>query len=232
MDSGLPRFTLACILTMSLTSHVHAEAKLKTWSGLPFSATQHEFEQVQPDRVSVSRISISPQGLRSVSVKNPDSDIQGVITIMNFQSGKLWLADPLMKSYVLLEGGKKSQSKEDRRGLFNDKPCDTYTGTKLLGKTVVAGRATQKWLCLGKGKKDSAEQYYDPVLHMVIREVVHGHVSELSEIKPAKQPNTLFLPPAGYKKYSLKEMMLGYARLPEYKKSKSGKSNSQTPDVQ
>jgi hypothetical protein len=213
-----------CVVSIGIVTQAHADNAEKTWNGVPFAAMEYEFEKVQPKRVAVNKLFISSQGMRAESIKNPQSGIVNVMTILNFTSERIWLADNIMKSYVLLEGGKELKGKTGG-GLLSTKVCDNYLSAKKLGKALVGGRNTEKWSCTAKHKKDSAIQYFDPKLRTVIREEVRGHVSELRKIKPGKQDASLFAPPPGYRKYTLQEMMLGYEKLPEYKGKKAEKAD-------
>jgi len=87
------------------------------------------------------------------------------------------------------------------------------------GNERINGRDTEKWswmLSGPDGKMQSATQWYDPELKIMIREEMQGgFLRELRNVKTGKQDITLFTVPDGYKQVeSLKEYF-----MPEQKQS-------------
>ena len=77
----------------------------------------------------------------------------------------------------------------------------------MLGPDSVGGRQTEKWeltVTGPDGKSTSSYQWYDPAIKMNIREeAANGYFRELRNIKPGKQPDSLFKIPAGYKEVTM-----------------------------
>ena len=80
----------------------------------------------------------------------------------------------------------------------------------LSGKEKINGRNTEKWVLNAvspNGQSMDSQQWYDPKLKMVIREVLSGgYVRELRNIKVAKQNKSLFQIPSDYKKEGMPAM--------------------------
>ena len=80
----------------------------------------------------------------------------------------------------------------------------TISTMTLMGKEKINGRNTEKWKFQSthpNGQFVESQQWYDPKLKMVIREVLPGgYVRELRNIKVARQNKKLFKIPSGYKK--------------------------------
>jgi hypothetical protein len=72
----------------------------------------------------------------------------------------------------------------------------------LLGKETIEGRAVEKWEVVieAPGRKATRTfQWYDPELKLAVRqEFADGAVSEMKNIRVGKQPDDLFVVPAGY----------------------------------
>lgn len=72
----------------------------------------------------------------------------------------------------------------------------------LQGKETIEGRAVEKWEVLVEAPGRQATrtfQWYDPELKLAVRqEFPGGGVSELKNIRIGKQPDDLFVVPAGY----------------------------------
>ena len=72
----------------------------------------------------------------------------------------------------------------------------------LQGKETIEGRAVEKWEVVveAPGRQASRTfQWYDPELKLAVRqEFPGGGVSELKNIRVGKQPDDLFVVPAGY----------------------------------
>ena len=77
----------------------------------------------------------------------------------------------------------------------------------LTGMETVSGRKTEKWeitAIAADGEKQVSYQWFDPELNMNIREENSaGYMREMRNIKPGKQPDTLFTVPPGYKEITL-----------------------------
>jgi hypothetical protein len=77
----------------------------------------------------------------------------------------------------------------------------------MLGPDPVGGRQAEKWeltVAGPDGKSTSSYQWYDPAINMNIREeAANGYFRELRNIKPGKQPDSLFKVPAGYKEITM-----------------------------
>jgi hypothetical protein len=77
----------------------------------------------------------------------------------------------------------------------------------MLGPDPVGGRQAEKWeltVTGPDGKSSSSYQWYDPAIKMNIREEApNGYFRELRNIKPGKQPDSLFKVPAGYKEVTM-----------------------------
>ncbi len=78
------------------------------------------------------------------------------------------------------------------------------------GVEKINGRQTEKWLWMlsgSDGKMQSATQWYDPELKIMIREELQGgYIRELRDVKTGKQDMKLFDIPSDYKQVeSLKE---------------------------
>jgi len=89
-------------------------------------------------------------------------------------------------------------------------PDGTISELTPEGVENVNGRQTEKWLWMlsgADGKMQSATQWYDPELKIMIKEELQGgFLRELREVKTGAQDNNLFKIPAGYKQVeSLKE---------------------------
>lgn len=77
----------------------------------------------------------------------------------------------------------------------------------MLGPDTVGGRQVEKWeltMTGPDGKSTTSHQWYDPAIEMNIREEApNGYFRELQNIKPGKQPDSLFEVPAGYKEITM-----------------------------
>ena len=86
----------------------------------------------------------------------------------------------------------------------------TVSTMTMSGKEKINGRNTEKWefsATRPNGQKMSSQQWYDPKLKMVIREVLQGgYVRELKNIKVTKQAKKLFKVPSDYKKENIPDM--------------------------
>lgn len=93
------------------------------------------------------------------------------------------------------------------REQFQDGTILTMT---LEGKEKINGRNAEKWKFRAirpNGQNMESQQWYDPKLKMVIREVLPGgYVRELRNIKVARQNKKLFKIPSGYKKEGMPGM--------------------------
>lgn len=79
----------------------------------------------------------------------------------------------------------------------------------LVGKETLEGRAAEKWEMLVEAPGRQATrtfQWYDPELKLAIRqEFPGGAISELKNVRVGKQPDDLFVVPAGYTRAPLPE---------------------------
>jgi hypothetical protein len=79
----------------------------------------------------------------------------------------------------------------------------------LVGKETLEGRAAEKWEMVVEAPERQATrtfQWYDPELKLAIRqEFPGGAVSELKNVRVGKQPDDLFVVPAGYTRAPLPE---------------------------
>lgn len=86
----------------------------------------------------------------------------------------------------------------------------TVSTMTMSGKEKINGRNTEKWELSAtrqNGQKMISQQWYDPKLKMVIREVLPGgYVRELKNIKVTKQAKKLFKVPSDYKKENIPAM--------------------------
>jgi len=93
------------------------------------------------------------------------------------------------------------------REQFSDGTISTMT---LLGKDEIYGRVAEKWELLATrpdGGFIKSQQWYDPNLKIVIREVLRGdYVRELRNIKIARQSKQLFKIPDDFKKETITNM--------------------------
>lgn len=89
----------------------------------------------------------------------------------------------------------------------------TVSTMSMSGKEKINGRDTEKWefsAVRPNGQKIISQQWYDPKLKMVIREVLPGgYVRELKNIKVTKQEKKLFKVPSDYKKENIPTMNNG-----------------------
>lgn len=94
----------------------------------------------------------------------------------------------------------------------------TVTTMTMLVKEKVNGRNTEKWQFHStrpNGQVMDSQQWYDPKLKMVIREVLPGgYVRELKNIKVTRQAKKLFKVPSGYKKEAMPVMAPPQSRVP------------------
>jgi len=83
----------------------------------------------------------------------------------------------------------------------------------MLGPDSVGGRQAEKWeltVTGPDGKSTSSYQWYDPAIEMNIREeAANGYFRELRNIKPGKQPDSLFEIPPGYKEVKMPQGSAG-----------------------
>ena len=83
----------------------------------------------------------------------------------------------------------------------------------MLGPDTVGGRQVEKWeltMTGPDGKSTSSYQWYDPAIEMNIREeAANGYFRELRNIKPGKQPDSLFEIPPGYKEVKMPQGTAG-----------------------
>jgi len=90
-------------------------------------------------------------------------------------------------------------------------PDGTVSTMTMSGKEKINGRNTEKWnikATRSNAQSIESQQWYDPKLKMVIREILPGgYVRELRNIKVAKQNKSLFKVPSDYKKESKYGMM-------------------------
>ncbi len=88
-------------------------------------------------------------------------------------------------------------------------PDGTIATMEYKGKETVNERKTEKWIyqvTRPDGYKMVSQQWYDPKLKMVIREMLPGgFVRELKNIKIGKQDKKLFRVPDGFKKETLSQ---------------------------
>lgn len=93
------------------------------------------------------------------------------------------------------------------RQQFQDGTISTMT---LTGKDTIDNRNTEKWnihAMRPDGQSMQSQQWYDPQLKMVIREVIPGgYVRELKNIKVSAQDKKLFQVPADYKKENINNL--------------------------
>jgi hypothetical protein len=92
-------------------------------------------------------------------------------------------------------------------------PDGTTIEMWMLGPDPVGGRQAEKWeltVTGPDGKSTSSYQWYDPAIKMNIREeAANGYFRELRNIKPGKQPDSLFKIPAGYKEVKMPQGAAG-----------------------
>jgi len=100
--------------------------------------------------------------------------------------------------------------KEHRMFIREFFPDGTISELVPDGVEKINGRNTEKWLWMlsgSDGKMQSATQWYDPELKIMIREELQGgYIRELRDVKTGKQDLKLFDIPSDYKQVeSLKE---------------------------
>jgi len=212
MKLSLGTFLVVCVL---LNTEAFAG---ETWNGHPFSAKQVEFETVLPGKLASSQVYMSREGIRIDGISDPESAFDHVISIYRFQDDRTWLIDPVQKSYVVMDNTvSESDDEEYAGGVLAIHACEGFEQKQQLSTQTHQGREVEQWQCTNAIKKIQAIQLYDRQLGVVVHEDINGRVVELRDIKPGKQPVTLYQPPDGYRKMTIAEMFTGYVELPKYK---------------
>jgi hypothetical protein len=91
-------------------------------------------------------------------------------------------------------------------------PCAGRAGTtcKKLGSEMMNGRMCDKWEIASSNKSDSGTVWVDQKTHMPIKSVMgDGSTWELTNFQEGAQDPSLFLPPSGYQKFDMGQMMRG-----------------------
>jgi hypothetical protein len=85
-----------------------------------------------------------------------------------------------------------------------------FSSTTAVGHEPVRGRKTEKWeiKSIGPdGQSQVSHQWFDPELKTNLREEnPNGFVREMRNIKPGKQPDSLFTVPDGYKEITMSQV--------------------------
>jgi len=183
------------------------------WKGPAFSAEQVEFNRHTPGNMTTSRVYVSATGMRIESGKGTGAFL---VAVTNYEKGKAWIALPerkLMAESALHKGADAVPAKGVGvivSGLLDPAPCGRYDLRKELGAKTVSGRKTVKWACGDSRTKTTVLQWYDPALRAVIREETQGgDIGELRKIKLGAQPRRLFVPPSGYRKVAMEQLLPG-----------------------
>ncbi len=92
----------------------------------------------------------------------------------------------------------------------------TRTELQLVGEEKINGRRAEKWIMKvtrPDGKTMESTQWYDPELHITIREEVPGgYIRELRDIRVGPQPESLFTIPAGWRRVEMPQGQGGMRR--------------------
>jgi hypothetical protein len=142
------------------------------------------------------------------------SPCAGMENITCEQTGKEQVyGRPAIKWEFTNEAGGKTESMtiwlDEQRGIPTRQimPDGSSIEMWMLGSDTVGGRQAEKWeltMTGPDGKSTSSYQWYDPEIEMNIREESEsGYFRELRNIKPGKQPDSLFKIPAGYDEVSM-----------------------------
>jgi outer membrane lipoprotein-sorting protein len=99
--------------------------------------------------------------------------------------------------------------KERRTPLRQIMPDGSGMELALVGHETVSGRKTEKWEIKSIGPDGQSQvsyQWFDPELKTNLREEnPNGFVREMRNIKPGKQPDSLFTVPDGYKEITMSQ---------------------------
>jgi RNA polymerase sigma-70 factor, ECF subfamily len=186
------------------------------WNGPAFTA---ETVDLQPNFSRVRQTHYqSKAGARDEGMR---LGIKQLTMIVSFKQAKAWFINPADKTYVEdrldakgnLTGALKAMSTRinsdvDSASTFDRQPCEGFELKKMFGAEEMLGRITEHWACTKYMTKVEIQQWYDPQLHLVIRDSrAGGRVSELRHIRLTQLPDNLFELPPGYRNVSFDEMI-------------------------
>lgn len=224
--------TALCIGAFALSSCIGREiaGAANAWDGAAFSAEM--FDPAHPDK-PVSRIYL---GDGRVRLESEDTSSIGAIVLDPAHGSTLIVNDPA-KSYIdagmftsLVTIGFAPLMKVLRPAGSGD-PCSQWNSAinpfgafaknskngqvpqwtcKSLGSESVGGRPAQKWAVASNDPSDGPMTIWvDDKLHVLSRSQDKSGTMEMRNIHEGAQPDSLFTPPANYKKISISGLLGG-----------------------
>lgn len=100
----------------------------------------------------------------------------------------------------------------DVKQMSGENPCASETGVtcKKVGSEMMNGRMCDKWEFTSANKSEAGTTWIDQKTHMPIKTVkADGTVMEFTNFQEGPQDASLFVPPAGYQKFDMGQMMRG-----------------------
>jgi len=172
---------------------------------------------INPEEKSFIRRKGGGDGMMSTQKTDTASPCAGMQNITCEPAGKEEVyGRPAMKWEFTSKAGGQTGSMtiwlDEQRGIPTRQlmPDGSSIEMRMLGPDTVAGRKTEKWeltVTGPDGKSSKSYQWYDPVIEMNIREKGdNGYFRELRNIRPGKQPDSLFRVPAGYSEIEMPEV--------------------------
>lgn len=127
------------------------------------------------------------------------------VEIKNPYKGAWWLIFPDVKKYMERRGEALTTVPAEPMPEDEEHPCKSAKEVvcRKLGNETVGGRAVEKWEIVSEynGVEERATIWFDIKLGVRVRELVPGKLmQEITNIKVAPQPDSLFELPAGYQK--------------------------------
>ncbi|MDH5395982.1 MAG: DUF4412 domain-containing protein [Gammaproteobacteria bacterium] len=165
----------------------------------------------------ITKTYIEQKTNNNVNKKNDDSPCAGIVQAKCKKLGKEKVngRDASKWEMTISVNGQEMKSlhwldKKYRMPLRQQFQDGTVSTMTLSGKDTIDNRNTEKWdihAMRPDGQSMQSQQWYDPQLKMVIREVLPGgYVRELKNIKVSNQDKKLFQVPNDYKKETINNL--------------------------
>lgn len=93
---------------------------------------------------------------------------------------------------------------------MTDNPCAGHAGVtcKMVGAEMMNGRMCDKWEFVSSNKSEAGTTWIDQKTRWPIKSVRgDGSVMEFTNFTEGPQPASLFVPPSGYEKFDMGQMM-------------------------
>lgn len=166
---------------------------------VPFSADWAILEEGQPQETG--KYYASTEGIRMEGIAGGEP----YTMIFNFERKLAWnvMASERMYMETPIDPDEPGSTDDVMGGLGSfGSPCPRDAKATRIGRETLHGRNVEKWTC-AVPRQETLTIWFDTRLQVPIRTEDEDGVFELRNIKEGRPSADLFLPPAGYTKFSI-----------------------------